>query len=94
MSAPVCTSQAQCRLNGLFGTAVALCTAMLAWVAVDLMSAGLSGAALLWMLPPALAVALWAGLRLTGTPPCGITATLACAGAAWGVLALNLLERS
>jgi len=101
MNGPTCTTQTQCKLNGIFGTAVALGAACLAWVAFDGLGNGaalgpaLRAVAGLWLLPLAptfLSVLLWAGLRLTGRLPGWIATGFAGIGAAWGVIMLNVLE--
>jgi len=90
MSAPVCSSRFQCRLNGVFGTAVALSALMLLWRGAELLSGRAApGAALLGLLPLVLAVALWAGVRLSTRQPGWASVAIASACAAWGVMLLN-----
>ena len=90
MSAPICSSRAQCRLNGVFGTAVALSALMLLWRGAELFAdGGAIGPALLGLLPLVLAVVLWAGLRLTTRQPGWASVATVSACAAWGVVLLN-----
>jgi hypothetical protein len=89
MSAPVCSSRFACFINGLFGTAVALCALGAAWVGYDLLSGGSSpGQALLLL--PALCVIVWAvTLRLRRQPAGTLASTSAILAAMWTVVALN-----
>ncbi|MGD9864451.1 MAG: hypothetical protein AB7S99_14690 [Pseudodonghicola sp.] len=102
MSGFTCSSRAQCRLNGLFGTAVALCALMLLWTGVDMLTSGaaplaalgrMTGVWLTLLAPTSLSVLLWGVLRATGRQPGWLTTGFVLIGAVWGVIMLNGLER-
>jgi len=102
MSGFTCSSRAQCRLNGLFGTAVALCALMLLWTGVAMLTSGaaplsglgrLVGVWLTLLAPTSLSVVLWVALRATGRQPGWLTTGFVLVGAFWGIVMLNGVVR-
>ncbi|GHG89056.1 hypothetical protein [Pseudodonghicola xiamenensis] len=102
MSGFTCSSRAQCRLNGLFGTAVALCTLMLLWSGVAMLTSGaaplaalgrMAGVWLTLLAPTSLSVLLWVAMRATGRQPGWLTSGFVLIGAVWGIAMLNGVAR-
>jgi len=102
MSGFTCSSRGQCRLNGLFGTAVALCALMLLWSGVAILTSGAAplpalgrmvGVWLTLLLPTSLSVVLWGVMRATGRQPGWLTTGLVLIGAVWGIVMLNGVAR-
>lgn len=98
MSAPVCSSEVQCKLNGIAGTAVAVSLAALAYVVVDLLLAGASVGLVAWLMlvpmgPVVMSVG-YAGLMRVWRQPMGWAGLgITAGGAVWAVVMLNMLER-
>ena len=101
MSTPVCSSQIQCKVSGVFWTAVAVSLAASGFLAFELLTANASWAVfgvLLWLLlvpmgPTSFsvfyAIMVWFSKGEVGWLGLGITV----GGAAWGGFMLNILER-
>ncbi len=98
MSAPVCSSQLQCKLNGIAGTAVAVSFVAIGYLVFEEVASGGGFGRLLWLLlvpmgPTLLSVGYAAVMRGRGQGFGWLGLGLAVGGAAWGVLVLNLVGR-
>ena len=89
MSAPVCSSRFACFLNGLFGTAVALCALGLAWVGFDLLNGDFALPQAVLLLPTLGVLLLAATLRLRHQPAGSVASASAILAAVWTVAVLN-----
>ncbi|MCW9042995.1 MAG: hypothetical protein OQK05_06595 [Pseudopelagicola sp.] len=93
MTAPACDSRAQCQINGLAGTAMALSVLLLVWAGAEALASDMAMGAALWLvalLAPTWVSAVYAGVarwrhRMLDWRGLAIVA----GGMVWGIFVVN-----